>query len=865
MIEYDNKSLIINSKRILLVGGEFHYFRVPNQLWEDKIKKMKSAGLNFVSIYIPWNWHEPEEGKYIWDGDRDLKKFLELCKKYELYVVIKPGPYICAEWDFGGFPHWLIPKNLKLRMLDFEYLNYVEKWYKKIYEITKPYLNNPIILIQVENEYDHFYEFTNFVKSKNEAIEYMLNLLKILKKVGFNLPFFTNEGRIIYGTEIINTFTYYPNIPWLWKWEFNDFDRKIEESRKLQPNAPLMIMELEAGWFSQFGIPDYYVEPELTSAISRTVIAYGASLINYYMFIGGTTFPYWGCRGDEPNNIGSCTTYDFGGAPVREWGELSEKFYLVKYFANFINTFQDLLINSETYNDKAQIIDIEKKVKIIGEVLSPDYENVKILTRLNKNSGFVMIRNLEDYEKNIKIKLKLDSEIIFPEKILIKLTPKSSYLLPINIKIPYRNLTIIYSTSELFTYKKIGNKIYILFSGKKGIDGEICYILDGKKRFINYKIQDYKKIKIKDDLIFLIIEEKLAQNLTIFKDSLIISDLYFIEDYKNNKIKAYVKEGKKQMALVISKQNEKKVFIDVPEEEPVKIEWLNNWRVKADSAEKEVNYNDEDWFLLKGPISLEDAGFFEHGWYWYRTYFELPQNFSNPELEFDTNGIDRSYIYINGKLLWKGIGSRKKSIENFVKPGKNLIAVRLENAYHTKSHPHEGPIQKRSGIQTPIKLFYIENNEKKFIELKDFKLRDNLSGLINGYHLFNYNDKSWFELEPAERYIFTETFGDLIWLRRKFYYKKKEKIETAIKITIPQASERLLIYVNGYPIGKYESIGPQNEFYVPEPYLKRENILAIILEGPGFHNVKESGFVPAVLNNPIISTYFYAKEKIIKI
>jgi len=131
IIEYDARSFIVRGKRELLVGGEFHYFRTPRELWEDRIIKMKRSGANLVTTYIAWNWHEPVEGKQRWSGDQDLAHFLELCTKHGMFIAVKPGPYICAEWDFGGHPDWLLSKKIPLRVLDNRYLKYVEKWYKK--------------------------------------------------------------------------------------------------------------------------------------------------------------------------------------------------------------------------------------------------------------------------------------------------------------------------------------------------------------------------------------------------------------------------------------------------------------------------------------------------------------------------------------------------------------------------------------------------------------------------------------------------------------------------------------------------------------------------------------------------------------
>lgn len=124
-VSYDAHGFILHGRREVLIGGEFHYFRTPHQLWEDRLIKMARYGANLVTTYIPWNWHEPREGQERWSGDCDLDLFLRLCARHGLYVIVKPGPYCCAEWDFGGHPDWLLSKNIPLRVLNDAYLEYV--------------------------------------------------------------------------------------------------------------------------------------------------------------------------------------------------------------------------------------------------------------------------------------------------------------------------------------------------------------------------------------------------------------------------------------------------------------------------------------------------------------------------------------------------------------------------------------------------------------------------------------------------------------------------------------------------------------------------------------------------------------------
>jgi len=124
-ISYDAKSFIIKGRREFLTSGSIHYFRVPRELWRDRLYKAKHAGLNTIQTYVAWNFHEQEEGRFDFTGRRDIAQFISLCEEYGLYVVMRPGPYICSEWDFGGLPAWLMNYNgIRVRTCDPVYLRF---------------------------------------------------------------------------------------------------------------------------------------------------------------------------------------------------------------------------------------------------------------------------------------------------------------------------------------------------------------------------------------------------------------------------------------------------------------------------------------------------------------------------------------------------------------------------------------------------------------------------------------------------------------------------------------------------------------------------------------------------------------------
>lgn len=158
VIDYDNNQFLKDGQPYRYISGSMHYFRVPNEYWVDRLTKLKAGGLNAVEFYIPWNVHEPEEGKFYFEGDADLLRFVKLCKTIGLDVIMRMGPYTCGEFENGGLPWWLlkIKPDIRMRRADERFLYHASRWYFKLMPMLVPYLyknGGPIIMMQVENEY----------------------------------------------------------------------------------------------------------------------------------------------------------------------------------------------------------------------------------------------------------------------------------------------------------------------------------------------------------------------------------------------------------------------------------------------------------------------------------------------------------------------------------------------------------------------------------------------------------------------------------------------------------------------------------------------------------------------------------------
>jgi hypothetical protein len=906
-ITYDAKSFIVNGQRLLLAGGEFHYFRTPNELWEDRIIKAKRCGANLITTYIPWSWHEQNEGKQCWTGDRDLGKFIELCQKHNMYLIVKPGPYICAEWDFGGHPDWLLSKKIPLRVLNDKYLGYVRGWYKSVAEKISPYLvtkGGNILCIQVENEYDHLMNYGEEKISVENAIEYFKRLSNMLKEFGIDIPQFANEAEFLRGKGIIDTRTYYPNIPFFtdWMYQHDYFDGKILNAKKGQPNCPTMILELQVGWFSQFGQPFYVPEVNLTESVTKSVLILGASVLNYYMFIGGTTFPYWGCRGNNwpITGIGTGTSFDFGGSMIREWGEVMPGRYdWTKAFMLFCNDYKDLLLESENTEDfsavseKNEIQIIEKTGSVADKALLTKSEKFKVYAKKDsKGQQIVCVRNLSNESRAVSV-LKNGKTVITG----LELEHHQTFLLPVDVCIPSTDIKIANSSSELLFAKKINGQVSFGLYGKSDKAGQTVLnvpvsqvkILKGdieltgsEQAVLKYKHAGIQIAQVKNHLLF-IIDQKLAGKVEQVDGGIMICDAYFTKDIEQGGNQAVVKMqvrsgdkntfhyfGGKKIANVSIADKPVQITSDAKclqtsfeykksAKNNVTLKWQGNWKVKADTDEVAPNYDDSNWLRLTKPISLEEAGLLEHGYIWYRGQFELPPKPSDLQIIYTGNATDRQYIYLNGNLIWTGITSgnepQRINVDNkFVVAGRNCLAVLYANIFHNKSHPHEGAILKYSGIMQPILVNAATAGRPVTTSVSDFSVRQQLTGILKGYTKLSFDDSDWTNVPTAEKYVISEKMGNVVWFRRNFEYKCKSGVEVAVRLTIPKANQRCVFYLNGKPLGQFESIGPQHEFYVPSTFLQKENILAIVLEG-----------TDSFLAEPRLDTFYEAIDTEVKL
>jgi len=352
-IRYDGDCLTVDGKDIFVSSAAFHYFRTPRALWRDRFQKIKDAGFNTVETYAPWNWHERDMPAGLDDYSKvdlsELEAWLKMAQdEFGFYTIVRPGPFICAEWGGGGYPRWLakfapdLGKEFWLRGPHDGHVAWSLHWYKAIgpllarEQITrKPKGSKGIILVQIENEYDYYKgpEKTKVLRALSDAV----------KSSGVEVPVFTCR------TEEVRTGKD-PALSQLFDCEnlYVALDggpscaQRMESMRATQQNAPAFVTELQGGWFSLTGgslSDEHHSDARHYHAIQMMSLLGGATGLNTYMFVGGTNFGGWGARGQT-------TSYDYNAA-IREWGALGAKYFVAKGVNQFVHENEKQLLHAK--------------------------------------------------------------------------------------------------------------------------------------------------------------------------------------------------------------------------------------------------------------------------------------------------------------------------------------------------------------------------------------------------------------------------------------------------------------------------------------------------------------------------------------
>lgn len=374
-------AFVLDGKPFQIRAGEMHYPRVPKEEWRNRIVMAKAMGLNTICTYVFWNLHESKRGEYDFSGERDVLAFVKLCGELGMHAIVRPGPYVCAEWDLGGLPAWLLAEpGIKLRSTDPRYLDPAKAWMKKMGGMLQPLSvaqGGPLLMVQIENEFGNF----------GADPEYLEALQAALRSGGYQGTVFTcdtasekalqNGGRL--GVLQATNFG-------------GGAEKAFQNLQKVSPGQPNLTMEFWVGWFDQWGRPHHLIEPQEKLADLEWMMRTGASF-NLYMFHGGTTRGLWTGANWEGHHRPITCSYDYS-APLDESGRPTAKYYA------FRSMIQDALkgeglpeVPSIASTGSIGPIQLTEQCRLIDAIPSGQISTaLQTLETLSQTTGFLSYR-----------------------------------------------------------------------------------------------------------------------------------------------------------------------------------------------------------------------------------------------------------------------------------------------------------------------------------------------------------------------------------------------------------------------------------------------------------------------------------------
>ena len=404
-VKWDKYSLIIDGQRVMPVMGEIHYSRVPADEWGREIRKMKEGGVTLIATYVFWNHVEEQEGIFRWDGQRSLRRFLEVCRQEQMPVVLRLGPFCHGEVRNGGIPDWMFAKGCRLREENAAFLGYVETLYRQIFTQVQGLQwkdGGPVIAAQFDNEY-------------RGRGEYLMALKRIAQQVGFDLPFYTRTG----WPELRTPVPYGEMVPLYGDYADGFWDKEVKEGvgnyykafnfkafrsstaigtdllgqqeaklNKGDEQYPYFTCELGGGMATAYHRRPY-VYPEDAYSMALVKLGSGSNLLGYYMYHGGTnpegvlhTLNEVQTSPGTANNDLPVVTYDFQ-APLGEFGQTYPQYYSLRPLHLLMQDYGHLLAPMEAHFPAPQ--DLKR-----GED-----QQLRWAVRTKDNSGFIFVNNYE--------------------------------------------------------------------------------------------------------------------------------------------------------------------------------------------------------------------------------------------------------------------------------------------------------------------------------------------------------------------------------------------------------------------------------------------------------------------------------------
>jgi hypothetical protein len=746
-VRHRDGAFLVDDQPQFLFSGEMHMFRVLPEQWADRLLKMRRCYLNTLGAYLAWNWHEPEPGRFDFSGAKDVDQFLALAEMAGLRIFVRPGPFICAEWDYGGLPTWLMAQQCEVRTTEDNYLGYVRRWYQAVNTILRRHQHGQgggIVLYQVENE-DWWSD-----------VPYALSLLAMVREDGIEVPVTVNENPGVRGTEIIDTLDDYP-LPWNpdspYMFVPEGVEHKLKKLHRTQPDKPMMYAEFECGWFTIFGddLPSCRlgeVSPAWTDVLTKTVIGMGVNAINNYMFCGGTNFAYNQAR---PNT----SSHDWM-APVGEWGQLTPTYYALRRIGAFLEALGPQLAVCPPCHDLTE----------------GDGQEITLFYRIGERSAFLFPRNIGPSQFDTRLQVALPGtgeSLCFPRHGAFHLPAHSAAIVPVNVQPSPGGPGLLYTTSQFFGAFPTEGELFLLFYERPGSSAEVmlqfpsfdegatitgpahCEWLDGGRLCLNYTQENATQVvRIDARLpVTLLLTTPTRAGRTweapVEAGTLpFVSNIYLLRT-------AAMADGRLVAELDVEPDAAVEVEFpwsgipravrldgcDIPasylegsglvrfgwQEDPVPDahqDLAGPWKRRPDALPKYGcpgdTSSDCDWQAYSPWASAEDCGFYHNGYLWYATSFDPPAP-GGPLHLLLTRFQDDATVYVNGQFAGSGNQHLSLEIARLVEPG---AANRLHICIEVQGRDSWVAGDDRCGLIGPVILY----REREMLPLPVWKRRE---------------------------------------------------------------------------------------------------------------------------------------------
>ncbi|MGN6269743.1 MAG: beta-galactosidase [Sphingomonas sp.] len=874
-ITFDRYSFLIDGKRTYLWSGEVHPYRLPSpELWPDIFQKMKAAGFNTASIYFSWGYHSPREGVYDFTGIRDLDKLLDDARDAGIYVIARPGPYINAEVDSGGFPLWLTEKPVKNRSPDQAYLKLADEWMTQIDRILARHQlsdgRGSVIAYQIENEY---------YNGSDAGRAYMQHLEDKARADGITVPLVGNHNETFVtgkGAMEVSGSDYYPQ----------GFDCSHPEQWKPAPDMaqrrfagePLFTAEFQGGAFDPWGGPGYakcaeLINDRFANVFYKENIAAGATAQNFYMTFGGTS---WGWQA-IPQNY---TSYDYGAA-ITEARQFDPKYYEDKRIGYFLQSTEPI-----TKTDDLAPARIDNPRLVDRARINPETGTQFHLIRHGDTTASTVERG------HVALALK-EGRFSVPQqpRTAITIDGRESRMLVADYALGATQM--VYSTSELMTDAAIGGRDIAMLYGRHDTDGETLLAFAAKPKVtvlsgtveqhwdkhglrLNYKHDGLARVLIeggKRPLLLLIGDTKATERAwrrdTDHGPVLLLGSHLLRSARWDGGTLALTGDGDAEpqaeifadadsvtwngQALATKATASGSLAATLPVPHPIALPTLDHWTKHAGAPEAARAFDDSRWRVADLtitssvtkpgtlPVLFADDYGFHTGNTWYRGHFSGKAPPSGLKLKVFSGGKGGAFsVWLNGHFLGSVTRNETGAFgfpASMIVPGDNVVSVLTVDMGHEEDYDSKGENRTARGIVAAEPL----GADAKAIS---WRIQGAVAGedpLRGPYNLGGlYGERQGWPTDPGAGWqpvtlpVDTAAPG-VTWYRTDVTLDLPKGQDTSLGIAFddpPGRHYRAILFVNGWQMGNYiAELGPQRRFPIPngviDPHGKNSITIAV--------------------------------------